>query len=294
MLAYPPSMDRLRVLSARDLLVGDHAFLEMPGPLMEGDNFRFEHREPEVQALRSSVQIYCGEYDFTVSCMPREHAPDADFTRVIANELRRRYLASNHGSELALSAEGRFQLQDHWHRWLLSKAPSPQEAVALVASLPHRAPVDVLWDFANFGCLMWDWKQKTLELLGKEDRPGWDEDVYARATVGGRFLPRIFVNVPPDLNESGMLDVLQRALDGLAALPDIRQGLPRAEMEELIFNDVGALSALCSRHGTFGEAVLPGAFEPITGILLKALDGNERQAFLETERHYFFISMLTS
>jgi hypothetical protein len=40
--------------------------------------------------------------------------------------------------------------------------------------------------------------------------------------------------------------------------------------------------------------VLPGAFEPITGILLKVLDGNERQAFLETGSHYFFISMLTS
>lgn len=76
--------------------------------------------------------------------------------------------------------------------------------------------------------------------------------------------------------------------------PIARVGLPRAEMEELIFNDVGALSALCSRHGTFGEAVLPGAFEPITGIFLKVLDGNERQAFLETGSHYCFISMLTS
>jgi hypothetical protein len=159
-LAYSPSMDRLRVLSARDLLDGDHAFLEMPEPLMWGDNFRFEHQDPEVQALRSAVRISCGEYDFTVSCMPREHAPDVDFTRVIANELRRRYLASTHDSELALSAEGRFQFRDHWHRRLLFRAPPLEEAVALVDSLPHRAPVDVLWDFANFGCLMWwtDWR----------------------------------------------------------------------------------------------------------------------------------------
>jgi len=287
-------MDSLYVLSARDVLDREHAVFELPELLMKGDNFRFVHQAPEVQAFRSSVEIYCGEFDLSVSCVPRPHAPGLDFTQFVANELRRRSLVRGSGSEPALSAEGRFQFQGVRHRWQLSKGPPREETVAFVDSLPHRAPVDVLWDFANFGCLLWDWKRKTLELLGKEERPVWDEGVYARSTMGGRFLPRIFVNVPPDLTESGTLDVLQRAMDGLAALPDIRKGLPRSEMEELIFNDVGALAALCTKHGTFGDAVLPGAFEPITGILLKVLDGNEREAFLETGSHYFFISLLTS
>jgi hypothetical protein len=287
-------MDRLHVLSGKDLLDGDHAVAELPEPLMWGENRYFVHQDPEVQAFRSSVRIYCGEYDFLVACMERRLAPDVDFTRFVANELRRRLLRRSRGSEPALSSEGRFQFQTVWHRWQLSKIPPLEETVSFVDSLPHRAPADVLWDFANFGCLLWDWKEKTLELLGEEGRPNWNEDVYARAAVGGRFLPRIFVNAPPELTESGTLDVLQRAMDGLAALPDIRKGLPRSEMEELIFNDVHALAALCSKHGTFGAAVLPGAFEPITGILLKVLDGNEREAFLETEGHYSYISLFTS
>jgi hypothetical protein len=287
-------MDMLHVLSARDLLDGDHAVLELPEPLMWGVCPNFAHQDPEVQALRNSARIYCGDYELYAACMERQRAPDADFTRFVANELRRRLARRSHGTEPALSSEGRFQFLTRWQTWQLSKVPPREEAVSFVDSLPHRAPVDVLWDFADFGCLLWDWKRKTLELLGEVGRPGWGEDVYARAAVGGRFLPRIFVDVPSDLTQNGTLDVLQRAMDGLAALPDLRKGLPRAEMEEVIFNDIDILATLCRKHGTFGDAVLPGAFEPITGILLKVLDGNEREAFLETASHYFFISLLTS
>jgi hypothetical protein len=287
-------MDGLHVLSPQVVLDGEHAVLELPELLMEGECDHFVHQDPEVQAFRSSVQIYCGDFELRVSCMPRQHAPDVDFTRFVANELRRRMIRQSRGSEPKLSAEGRFKFEDRWHRWQLAKVPPLEETLSFVASLPHRAPIDVLWDFANFGCLLWDWKKKTLELLGNEGRENWNEDVYARATMGGRFLPRIFVRVPPDLNEGGTLDVLQRAMDGLAGLPEIRKGLPRSDMEEVIFNDVHTLAALCLKHGTFGEAVLPGAFEPLTGILVKVLDGNERQAFLETGSHYYFVSLLTS
>lgn len=55
-------MERLHVLSARDLLEGDHAFLELPEPLMRGECPHFFHQDPEVQALRSSARIYCGYF----------------------------------------------------------------------------------------------------------------------------------------------------------------------------------------------------------------------------------------
>jgi hypothetical protein len=55
--------------------------------------------------------------------MLRGRAPDADFTRVIANELLHRYLASNGDSELALSAEEGFQFPEPWHWRLLFRAP---------------------------------------------------------------------------------------------------------------------------------------------------------------------------
>jgi hypothetical protein len=65
-------------------------------------------------------------------------------------------------------------------------------------------------------------------------------------------------------------------------------------MAKLITGDVQALAAICQQHGTFGAAALTGAFDPITGICLKAQTGNEHEAFIETDEHFYFFSLFTS
>lgn len=160
------------------------------------------------------------------------------------------------------------------------------------ASLPHRAPVDVLWDAANFGGLVWDWQRRSLEQLGAV--PGLNRGVYAPAVDGPKFIPRIFVDVPPALTKSDTDDTRKSALEGLEALPELRHGLPRSAMARLITEDVHTLAAICQKHGTFGAAALPGAFDPITGICLKAQTGNEHETFIATDEHFYFFSLFTS
>ena len=124
--------------------------------------------------------------------------------------------------------------------------------------------------------------------------PGLARGVYAPAVDGSKFIPRIFTDVSPELTEAGIDELRQSALEGLQALPELRDGLSRSAMGELINEDVDALAALCHRYGTFGAAALPGAFDAITGLCVKAQTGNEQEVFVETDEHFYFFSLFTS
>lgn len=283
-------MSGLRALDGKAFLGQDFDAVKLPTKYMSGSCSGLLHPNPELQSFRKTVSIYCGDFELTVSCLNRKEAREISFEHFIANFLRQRLHLG--GAPVPDDAPQRFHFREERHAQELASMPSAEDATSYVESLPHRAPIDVLWEFSNFGCLLWDWQKRSLQQLGSV--PGLTRSVYAPAVDGSSFIPRIFVDVPPELKKEDTDAVLQEALEGLKELPELRGGLSRADMSKLITTDVHALAEICQKHGTFGTAVLPGAFDPITGFLLKAQTGNEHEAFIETEEHLYFLSLFTS
>jgi hypothetical protein len=109
------------------------------------------------------------------------------------------------------------------------------------------------------------------------------------------LIPAIYADVEPDVMQQDIEAIREDQLDRLNHLPRMRRGsLLRHAMAEAIDKELEPLSALCRKHGTFGEAILPGAFNPITGFFIRAYDGNFQEAFIETETHFYSISLATS
>lgn len=283
-------MSEPRVLEGKAFLDKDFEAVKLPAWWMSGNCRAFSHVDPDVRAFRKAVPIYCGDFDLLVSCLKRKDSRDVSFERFIASHLRQRL--HMRGGEVPEDAPRRFHFREAHHAEELARMPDAEQASSYVASLPQRAPVDALWECSNFGCLLWDWQQKSLERLGRV--PGLGRGVYAPAVDGSEFLPRIFADAVPGLTDADTDEIREDALAGLEAMPELRGGLPRTEMARLITEDVHALAQLCRKHGTLGAAVLPGAFDPITGLCLKAMTGNEREVFLETDEHFYFVSVFTS
>ncbi|MER6446419.1 hypothetical protein DEJ51_03175 [Streptomyces venezuelae] len=283
-------MSEIRVLGSRALRDKDFEHVTLPEPWMSASGREFVHQDPDVEAFRRTVPIYCGDFDLTVTCLERKNARDVGFERFVANCLRDQL--HGHGGADPEDASTRFHFRAAYDLQQLAGMVVEEEAAAYVASLPYGAPIEVLWDFSNFGCLRWDWLETSVRLQGRPV-PGTG-GVHAPAVDGSEFLPRIFSHAEPDVMHQDVHAIREHALGQLKYLPDLREGLPRDAMAKLINEDILALSALCHRHGTFGEAVLPGAFDPITGFFLKARDGNSRQAFIETGEYFYEVLVSTS
>lgn len=283
-------MSEPRVLEGKAFLDKDFEAVKLPAYWMSGNCGGVAHADPDVQAFRKAVPIYCGDFDLQVSCLKRKDARDVSFERFIASHLYQRLHLS--GGAVPEGAPLRFHFREAHHAAELARMPEADQATSYFQSLHLGAPVDALWGCSNFGCLLWDWQRKSLERLGPV--PGLSRNVYAPAVDGSQFLPRIFADAFPDLTAADTDEIREDALGGLEAMPELRGGLPRGEMARLITEDVHALAELCRKHETFGAAVLPGAFNPITGLCLKAMTGNEREVFIETDEHFYFVSVFTS
>lgn len=253
----------------------------------------FIHPDPEVQVFRNTAPVRGpGDYDLHVSCLKREDIPDVSFEHFIAHHLRR-WLHWNYREE-PKNAPKRFHFREWHHEGRLTVMPAAAQAATYVKSLPYyRAPVEVLWDFSNFGDLRWDRTERSVQLPG---RPAPRTDgADAPAVDDSMLLPTIYADVEPDLMHQDIESIREKQLDRLNHIPQMRRGsLLRHAMAEEIDEGLQPLSALCRKHGTFGEAVLPGAFDSITGFFFKAYDGNFKQAFIETEMHFYSISLATS
>lgn len=260
----------------------DFEAVALPAPWrMYSDCGSFIHTDPEVQAFRNTAPVRGrGDYELSVSCIKREDALDVTFEQFIANYLRN----SLHwfGRAEPEDAPKQFHFREWHHAQRLAAMPTAEQAASYVKSLPYyRAPVEVLWDFSNFGDLRWD----------RAEPDGAD----ARAADGSKLLPTIYADVQPDLMHQDIDAIREDQLNFLSDLPQLRRGsLLRHAAAQAIDRELQPLSALCRKHGTFGEAVLPGAFDPITGLFLKAHDGNFEHALIETETHFYSISLATS
>jgi hypothetical protein len=182
-------MSGLQVLDGKWFMDKEFEAVPLPDRWMSGSCGGLRHKDPEVQAFRTTVPIYCGDFELSVSCLRRKDARDVSFERFIASHLRWKFHLG--GAAVPEDAPRRFHFRQEHSSQALAKMPAAEEAASYVESLPHRAPVDVLWDAANFGCLLWDWQRKSLAQLGPV--PGLNRGVYAQAVDGSRFIPRIFV-----------------------------------------------------------------------------------------------------
>ncbi|WP_181382889.1 hypothetical protein [Streptomyces sp. CG 926] len=278
------------MLDGKAFMNKDFQGMTLPTPLMFGDCVSFTHQDTEVQAFRNLVPIKArGDFEFSVTCLNRTNAQGADFERFVATNLHQRL----HRRAEPKDASKRFHFREWYDTRRLEEIPPAEQAVSYVASLPYyRAPVEVLWDFTNFGVLRWD---RLKESAQRQGHPAPARDgVHAPTTDGFMFLPNIYAEVRPDLMPQDIEGIREDALKMLKHLPKMRSGLLRHAMAEAIDKEIQPLAALCSKHGTFGEAVLPGAFHPIMGIFLRSHDGNSQEAFIETEEHFYTISLVTS
>ncbi|MEU4359244.1 hypothetical protein [Streptomyces virginiae] len=284
-------MSAIHVLDAEAFMDKDFEAVTLPAPWMSGSCRSFIHKDPEVQAFRNAAPVQApGDYEFEVICMERKNARDVSFELFIANCLRE----SLYWYVDPKNAPKRFHFRERHHVARLAAMLTAEQAASYVKSLPYyRAPVEVLWDFSNFGDLRWDRVERSVQLPG---RPVPRTDgADAPAVDGSMLLPTIYTNVEPDLMHQDIEAIREKQLDRLNRIPQIRRGsLLRHAMAEEIDEELQPLSALCRKHGTFGEAVLPGAFDPITGFFLKAYDGNFSGALIETEIHFYSISLATS
>ncbi|MFD7924902.1 hypothetical protein [Streptomyces sp. NPDC059742] len=283
-----------RVLDGKAFMNKDFEAVTLPAPWrMYSDWTSFIHPDPEVQALRNAAPVRGhGDYELHVECLKREDAPDASFEHFIANRLRES-LNANYRAE-PKDASKQFHFRAWYHAQRLAAMPVAEQAASYVKSLPYyRAPVEMLWGLSNFGDLRWDGVE-TSDQLPDHAAPRTD-GADAPAEDGSMLLPTIYADVEPDLMHQDIAAIREKQLDRLNHIPQMRRGsLLRHAMAEEIDKELQPLSALCRKHGTFGEAVLPGAFDPITGFFLKAYDGNFEGALIETEIHFYDISLATS
>ncbi|MGW6984430.1 hypothetical protein ACWGE1_34115 [Streptomyces sp. NPDC054932] len=282
------------MLDGKAFMNKDFEAVTLPAPWrMYSDCESFIHADPEVQAFRTAAPVRGrGDYELGVSCMKREDAPEVGFEQFIANHLRE----SLHwyGRAEPKDAPKQFHFRERHHAQRLAAMPTAEQAASYAKSLPYyRAPVEVLWHFSNFGDLRWGRAEKSVQL---PDRPASKADgADALAVDGSMLLPTIYADVEPDLMHQDIDAIREDQLKWLNHLPQMRRGsLLRHAAAEVIDKELQPLSALCRKHGTFGEAVLPGAFDPITGLFLKAYDGNFQEALIETEIHFYSISLATS
>ncbi|MFD7781953.1 hypothetical protein ACFV4Q_02400 [Streptomyces nojiriensis] len=287
-------MSAYRVLDGKAFTNRDFEAVPLPTSCQMYSRWsNFIHTDPEVQAFRTTAPVRGpGDYNLHVSCLKREDIPDVTFEHFIAHDLRE-WLDPTYRQD-PKNAPKQFHFREWYHEGRLEVMPRAEEAASYVESLPYyRAPVEVLWNFSNFGELQWDRVERSVQLPG---RPGpRTDDAEAPAVDGSMLLPAIYANVGPDLMQQDIEAIRERQLDQLNHLPQMRRGsLLRHAMAEAIDKELQPLSALCRKHGTFGEAVLPGAFNPITGFFLRAYDGNFMAACIETEIHFYSISLDTS
>ncbi|MFD7916318.1 hypothetical protein ACFV30_37365 [Streptomyces sp. NPDC059752] len=287
-------MSAFHVLEGKAFTNRDFEAVTLPTPWQMYSNWKScIHADPEVQAFRTTAPVRGpGDYDLHVSCLKREDIPDVGFEHFIAHDLRE-WLDPTYRQD-PKNAPKQFHFRERYPEGRLEVMPTAEEAASYVESLPYyRAPVEVLWDFSNFGELQWDRVERSVQLPG---RPGpRTDDADAPAVDGSMLLPTIYANVGPDLMQQDIEAIRERQLDRLNHIPQMRRGsLLRHAMAEEIDEELQPLSALCRKHGTFGEAVLPGAFDSITGFFLKAYDGNFKEAFIETEMYFYCISLATS
>ena len=156
-------MSGLRVLDGKAFMDQDFEAVKLPARWMAGTCGGLLHQDPAVRVFRKAVPIYCGDFELSVSCMKRADAREVSFERFIANHLRR--LLKLGGAEPPEDAPQRFGFRDEHSARELAGMPEAEQATSYAGSLSRRAPAEVLWEAANFGCLMWDWQRKSLEKL---------------------------------------------------------------------------------------------------------------------------------
>ncbi|MXM68704.1 hypothetical protein GR925_36170 [Streptomyces sp. HUCO-GS316] len=83
-------MSEPHVLDGKALMNKDFEAVTLPAPWMSGSCSGFIHKDPEVQAFRKAVPIYCGDFDLSVTCLKRKNAREVSFERFIASHLRQR------------------------------------------------------------------------------------------------------------------------------------------------------------------------------------------------------------
>jgi len=137
-------------------------------------------------------------------------------------------------------------------------------------------PAQLLFDYTNFGSLYWSWN----EASGKNA-------VYGRSTG-------ISVHLEANADYQDIEAAGIKALEYLAAMPALKDGIPREQMQDIIKNDVRYLVTIVAEAGTFGAAVLPGGMDPITNVLFTYDDGNVRKAAVCTDAFSYYIYLGTS
>lgn len=265
-------MSGIPILDSRAFLEQDVEAVTLPGPWMVANCRETIHPDPAVQAFRTAVPVRWGDFDLEVFLLKRAEAKGVSFERFVASHLRRVF--DRMGDTAAEDAPQRFNFRGERYARDLARMLKAEQA----STYPHRSPVEVLWDIVYFGRLIWGLQDKRLKKPGAVPRLESD----------------ICISVSPQLTKAGINEVRMDAMEALYRLREVLDHVTRRSMGELMLADIDILAAICRRYGTFGAALLPGAFEPITGLCVLAWDGNAHRVFVQTYAHFYFFSMHTS
>jgi hypothetical protein len=250
------------------------------GPsLLWSDTQRLKHPDPLLASLRTHSPIHCGDFELEMWVFERALHPFVTFEDFAANWLETvaRRGPKGEGAVLSLSKET-FEAFGFYVENL--KYASPPTATSAAG---------MLWELTSFGELYFGWIEQSLR-AGIEGK----HNVYLQSTKGERFIPRIWEFISPLTQAEDIVEHEKSVLRKLEQMPTPTWGLSRDAYRQVILELFVELREVCDVHGTYGEAVLPDAHEPIEEVLLIANDGNDREVLYKTSTHFSAISFHTS
>lgn len=277
------------VLKPEDLVGRSHRPVEIGAPVMRADCTTFTHPDRLLAEFRTRVPIYCGDVELSVWQIERAACPQATLSDVAISWLLEEATAWRFEYAHVLPADGRIT-DEVILEVILEASPDLSDEPRPVA----RTPAGLVFELANFGCLMWDWGAQSLregQAIAVGDR--W-RDARMTNAKGERFYARAFVDVTPELEGGDVADLARSACAQLRRRDAPTMGIARRRMEEVIRADCAVLKALCAARGCLGAALLPDAFEPITAMLVLRNDGNSRCVLFETARCWSIFDLTTS
>ncbi len=267
------------------IITSTYKVVKIPPYYMQGECGRFfKHQNLDMESFRNKVSIYYGDWDFNVRIVNRKEFSNLNFLQFVANSIR-----LNPNYYKAHPNETQFKLEDQ-----INFNPKSIELENFAKNFTKRSsPCHYLWDIVNFGTLLWDWVSISRKFYPYKRESDLDE-VYGKTEGGETFLPRIFLYLPPEATEKDFIDYTDDTLNNLKELPDLKGGIDRESLKKIIIDDLNQLCGICENYGTFGDASIIGAYNPIDTIFIMRYDGNTKRIFLETSNFFYAFTSNTS
>lgn len=272
-----PDPTPIRWWSAAEVAEGEFPRWDPPALLIDAHVDRAAHSDPRVAEILQRFRLLMGDWELYVTIADLAAVPGG-FATAAANLVARQLDTSVDRRQPTAAGACRIQPGRYHHE--LRQWPDTAQARKLVQGRGDspETPAAALWEAAAFGRRAWDRKS----VLPDPVPPASRDHEWVHLTL------------PPDLDENGALLLMGPALERMRLLGRVDDSRLAARQHQRLQEDLTALAELCALHGAFAEAVIPGALDPATDLLVTLWDGNFRRVIVGTRSRVYEIAFSTS